>query len=59
MVFRTETLYDKGDFTISLPITKTMDVTKEFTDIKIWKFKCVGTVELIEYEGSTIKVEAK
>ena len=25
-----ETLYDKGDFTISLPITKTMDVTKLF-----------------------------
>ena len=55
-----ETLYDKGDFTISLPITKTMDVTKEFTDIKNLEIQAeAGTVELIEYEGSTIKVEAK
>lgn len=55
-----ETLYDKGDFTISLPITKTMDVTKEFTDIKNLEIQAeAGTVELIEYEGSAIKVEAK
>ena len=46
-----ETLYDKGDFTISLPITKTMDVTKEFTDIKNLEIQAeAGTVELIEYE---------
>ena len=44
-----ETLYDKGDFTISLPITKTMDVTKEFTDIKNLEIQAeAGTVELIE-----------
>lgn len=54
------TLYDQGNLGNDIPIVKTMSITEEFRDIKNLKIKAVaGTVEIIEYAGDVIRVEAK
>lgn len=54
-----ETLYDRGELGVSLPYFKTKTTYEEFSDIKKLEIKCeTGTVNLFEYDGTVIKVEA-
>lgn len=54
------TLYEQEDLGNNIPIVKTMSITEEFRDIKNLKIKAeAGTVEIIEYAGDVIRVEAK
>ena len=55
-----ETLYHKGDFNVDWPFDRLKDATEEFRDIKNLEIHGEGgNVELIEYDGTTIKVVAQ
>lgn len=55
-----EALYNKGDLAVNVPWLKGSDKTMEFEGIKNLDIQAeAGTIEFSEYDGSTIKVEAK
>lgn len=52
-------VYHEGDLNISLPFIRTKDLDKEFENIKNLDIEAsAGSFEIIEYNGSTIKVDA-
>ena len=55
-----ETLYQRGEFDIEVPFVETVDIKNEYSNIENLEIDCqIGTVDIVEYEGTVIKVEGK
>ena len=55
-----DTLYQRGEFDIEVPFVETVDIKNEYSNIENLEIDCqIGTVDIVEYEGTVIKVEGK
>lgn len=55
-----DTLYQRGEFDIEVPFVETVDIKNEYSNIENLEIDCqIGTVDIVEYEETVIKVEGK
>lgn len=53
-------IYNNNDFNMSVPFVKRINTVKEFSDVNNLEIHSEGgSVEIVEYDGSTIRIETK